>query len=120
MSPAKRTYLDMQYDSTTRIGLHWAAYIELKDSYEWDPATYIDGINKLDIIGVEAPLWTETVTDRADLEYMAFPRLVAIAEVAWSPIERRSWEDFQKRIAIQGKRLDINQIGFYRSPQVNW
>jgi len=120
MSPAKRTYLDMQYDSTTRIGLHWAAYIELKDSYEWDPATYIDGINKLDIIGVEAPLWTETVTDRADLEYMAFPRLVAIAEVAWSPIERRSWEDFQKRIAIQGKRWDINQIGFYRSPQVNW
>jgi hexosaminidase len=120
MSPAKRTYLDMQYDSTTRIGLHWAAYIELEDSYNWDPSTYTEGINKFDILGVEAPLWTETVTNRADIEYMTFPRLAAIAEVAWSPSNLRSWEDFQRRIAIQGKRWDINKIGFYRSPQVNW
>lgn len=120
MSPAKRTYLDMQYDSTSRLGLHWAAYIELDDAYNWDPATYADGINKSDILGVEAPLWTETITNRADIEYMAFPRLAALAEVAWSSSERRSWEDFQKRIAQQGKRWDINGIGFYRSPKVNW
>ncbi|MEB2779254.1 family 20 glycosylhydrolase [Algoriphagus sp. C2-6-M1] len=120
MSPAKRAYLDMQYDSTSRLGLHWAAYIELDDSYNWDPATYADGINKSDILGVEAPLWTETITNRADIEYMAFPRLAALAEVAWSSNERRNWEDFQKRIAQQGKRWDINGIGFYRSPKVNW
>lgn len=120
MSPAKRTYLDMQYDSSTRIGLHWAAYIELDDAYNWDPATYADGINKFDILGVEAPLWTETVTNRADIEYMAFPRLVAIAEVAWSSPARRSWESFQSRIAIQGKRWEMNKIGFYRSPKVTW
>ncbi|MEP0713223.1 MAG: family 20 glycosylhydrolase, partial [Algoriphagus sp.] len=87
MSPAKRTYLDMQYDSTSRLGLHWAAYIELDDSYNWDPATYADGINKTDILGVEAPLWTETLDTRADIEYMAFPRLAALAEVAWSSSE---------------------------------
>jgi hexosaminidase len=120
MSPAKRAYLDMQYDSTSRIGLHWAAYVELDDSYNWDPSTYSDGINKSDILGVEAPIWTETITNRADLEYMAFPRLAALAEVAWSSNERRNWEDFQKRIALQGKRWDINGIGFYRSPKVNW
>ncbi|SFB11108.1 beta-N-acetylhexosaminidase [Algoriphagus aquimarinus] len=120
MSPAKRAYLDMQYDSTSRLGLHWAAYIELDDSYNWDPATYADGINKTDILGVEAPLWTETITNRADIEYMAFPRLAALAEVAWSSNERRNWESFQKRIAQQGKRWDINGIGFYRSPKVNW
>ncbi|REG94261.1 family 20 glycosylhydrolase [Algoriphagus antarcticus] len=120
MSPAKRAYLDMQYDSTSRLGLHWAAYIELDDAYNWDPATYADGINKSDILGVEAPLWTETIASRADIEYMAFPRLAALAEVAWSTNERRNWEDFQKRIAQQGKRWDINGIGFYRSPKVNW
>ncbi|MDR7128240.1 hexosaminidase [Algoriphagus sp. 4150] len=120
MSPAKRAYLDMQYDSTSTLGLHWAAYIELDDAYNWDPATYSEGINKSDILGVEAPLWTETIASRADIEYMAFPRLAALAEVAWSSNERRNWEDFQKRIAIQGKRWDINGIGFYRSPKVNW
>ncbi len=120
MSPAKRAYLDMQYDSTTRLGLHWAAYIELDDSYNWDPATYADGINKFDILGVEAPLWTETITNRSDIEYMAFPRLVALGEVAWAPASRRSWESFQKRIAIQGKRWDINQINYYKSPKVTW
>ncbi|SFT47774.1 hexosaminidase [Algoriphagus locisalis] len=120
MSPAKRAYLDMQYDSTSRLGLHWAAYIELDDSYNWDPSTYADGINKTDILGVEAPLWTETIANRSDIEYMAFPRLAALAEVAWSSKERRSWDDFSKRIAIQGKRWDINGIEFYRSPKVLW
>ncbi|PZX55396.1 hexosaminidase [Algoriphagus ratkowskyi] len=120
MSPAKRAYLDMQYDSTSRLGLHWAAYIELDDAYNWDPATYADGINKSDILGVEAPLWTETIDGRADIEYMAFPRLAALAEVAWSSNERRDWEDFQRRIIQQGKRWDINEIGFYRSPKVKW
>lgn len=120
MSPAKRAYLDMQYDSTSRIGLHWAAYIELDDSYNWDPSTYAAGIDKSDILGVEAPLWTETVANRADIEYMAFPRLAALAEVAWSSNERRNWEDFQRRIVQQGKRWEINGIAFYRSPKVNW
>ena len=120
MSPAKKAYLDMQYDSTSRLGLHWAAYIELDDSYNWNPATYADGINRSDILGVEAPLWTETITNRSDIEYMAFPRLAALAEVAWSSNERRNWDDFKKRIVLQGKRWDINGIDFYRSPKVDW
>ena len=120
MSPAKRAYLDMQYDSTTQLGLHWAAYIELDDAYNWNPSTYAEGINKSDILGVEAPLWTETLADRSAIEYMAFPRLAALSEVAWSSPDRRNWESFQKRVAIQGKRWDINGIGFYKSPKVNW
>ena len=120
MSPAKKAYLDMQYDSTTRIGLHWAAYIELDSAYLWDPANYTEGISKKDILGVEAPLWTETVVNRDDLEYLVFPRLAAIAEVAWTPTEKRNWESFKKRIAIQGKRWELRDINFYKSPKVEW
>lgn len=120
MSPSKKAYLDMKYDSSTRIGLHWAAYIELDSAYLWSPETYVNGLVKEDILGVEAPLWTETVTNSKDLAYLVFPRLGAIAEVAWSKTERKDWESFQKRIAIQGKRWDINGIEFYRSPKVNW
>ena len=120
MSPAKKAYLDMQYDSTSRIGLHWAAYIELDSAYLWDPATYSPSIQKSDILGVEAPLWTETVENRADIEYLTFPRLAALAEVAWSPGSSRDWESFKGRIAQLGESWDVQGIQFYKSPKVAW
>ena len=120
LSPAKKTYLDMQYDSLSRIGLHWAAYIELDSAYLWDPTTYIKGLAKEDILGVEAPLWSETVTNRADIDYLAFPRLAALAEVAWTSTEKRSWESFSGRIPVQGDRWTIQGVDFYKSPKVTW
>ena len=120
LSPAKKTYLDMQYDSLSRIGLHWAAYIELDSAYLWDPTTYVKGLAKEDILGVEAPLWSETVTNREDINYLAFPRLAALAEVAWTTKEKRSWEGFASRIPIQGDRWTIQGVDFYKSPKVTW
>ena len=120
LSPAKKAYLDMQYDSLSRIGLHWAAYIELDSAYLWDPATYVKGLAKADILGVEAPLWSETVTNREDINYLAFPRLAALAEVAWTSKEKRSWEGFASRIPIQGNRWTIQGVDFYKSPKVTW
>lgn len=120
MSPARKMYLDMQYDSTSRIGLHWAAYVELDSAYLWEPTEFAAGIGPENILGLEAPLWTETVTNRADIDYLAFPRLAALAEVAWSPKANRSWESFQSRVAGHGKRWDIQGVGFYKSPKVTW
>ena len=120
LSPASRAYLDMQYDSTTPLGPHWAGYIEVRDAYDWDPATLVPGIAEKDILGVEAPLWTETVRTRADIDHMAFPRLAAIAEVAWSPSEANSWANFRERLAGHGPRLTAMGVGFYRSPQIDW
>jgi hexosaminidase len=120
LSPAKKAYLDMQYDSLSRIGLHWAAYIELDSAYLWDPATYVKGLAKGDILGVEAPLWSETVTNREDINYLAFPRLAALAEVVWTKKEQRNWEGFASRIPIQGDRWTIQGVDFYRSPKVTW
>ena len=120
LSPAKKAYLDMQYDSTSRIGLHWAAYIDLDSAYLWNPTTYVKGLVKEDILGVEAPLWSETVTNRADINYLAFPRLAALAEVAWTANSKRSWEGFSKRVPIQGQRWTIQGVDFYKSPKVVW
>ena len=120
LSPAKKAYLDMQYDSLSRIGLHWAAYIELDSAYLWDPSTYVKGLAKADILGVEAPLWSETVTNRSDINYLAFPRLAALAEVAWTSKEKRSWDGFASRIPIQGDRWTIQGVDFYKSPKVTW
>jgi hexosaminidase len=120
MSPANRTYLDMKYNKDTPLGQDWAALIEVKDAYSWDPATRVDGVTEKDIIGVEAPLWTETLVTSDDLEYMAYPRLPAIAEIGWSPQSARTWSDFRARLAAQGPRWTVMGVHFYRSPQVPW
>jgi hexosaminidase len=119
-SPAKKTYLDMQYDSTTRLGLHWAAYIEVDSSYIWDPATRIPQIERGQILGVEAPLWTETIETMDDVEYMAFPRLPGIAEIGWSASSKRDWNEYKNRLAFQGKRWKEMGIDYYHSPTVHW
>jgi hexosaminidase len=119
-SPSTKVYLDMQYDSTTRIGLHWAAYIETDASYTWDPTTLIEGIESDQIVGVEAPLWTETVLNMNDIEYLVFPRLPGIAEIGWSPAKGRSWDEYQNRLANHEQKWKAMGINFYRSPKVNW
>lgn len=120
LSPGPRTYLDMKYDSTTVLGLRWAGLIEVRDAYDWDPGTLLPDVPESAVLGVEAPLWSETLVKPQDYEYMAFPRLVALAEVGWSPSSAREWETFRLRLARQGPRLTALGVNFYRSPQVPW
>lgn len=120
MSPAKKTYIDMQYDRTTPIGLHWAAYIEVDDNYNWDPATYIPGVGKDNIIGIEAPMWTETITKLDDIEYMMFPRLPGVAEIGWTPAAQRNWDEYKFRLAQHAKFFEEMGINYYKSPRVPW
>ena len=120
ISPAKKTYMDMKYDSTTQLGLNWAGYIEIDTAYLWDPTTIEAGIKRKDIEGVEAPLWSETIVSRNDIEYMTFPRLPGYAEIAWSPMEKRSWDNYKNRLSQHGIRMEKMGISFYRSPKVPW
>jgi len=120
MAPAKKAYLDMSYDSTSRIGYHWAAYIEVDEGYNWDPSTYLSGINKDDIIGLEAPLWGETITNMDDIEYLTFPRLPGYAEIGWTPLENRNWDEYKLRLAAHGKRFEAMDIDYYPSARVPW
>ena len=120
MSPAKRTYLDMKYDDNTEIGLKWAALIEVRDAYDWDPATYMKGVTEPNIIGVESAIWAETVRNITAVEYLTMPRLPALAEVAWTPQSARSWESFRTRVATHAPRWNFLGVNYYRSPQIPW
>jgi hexosaminidase len=120
MSPGPRTYLDMKYTPATEVGLRWAGYIELRTAYDWDPATYASGLSEQSILGVEAPLWSETVKNLNAAQYLLVPRLPALAEVAWSAQAQRSWEGFRTRIAAHAARWRLLGINFYASPQVEW
>ncbi|GIF51478.1 N-acetyl-beta-hexosaminidase [Asanoa ferruginea] len=120
LSPANKTYLDMKYNNQTPLGLSWAGLIEVQTAYNWDPATLLPGVPSSAILGVEAPLWAETLTRLADIEFMAFPRLPAIAELAWSPQASRNWDTFKVRLGSLGPRWTVQGINFYRSAQVPW
>lgn len=120
LSPAKKVYIDMKYTPSTELGLTWAAITEVRDVYDWDPATYLKGVGETDIIGVEAPMWSETLRNITAVQYLAVPRLPAIAELAWSPQRSRQWEDFRVRISGHAARWNFLGINYYRSPQLIW
>lgn len=119
LSPANKIYLDMKYDASTPLGLDWAGLIPVKVSYDWEPGTYMDGLEESEVLGIEAPLWTETVQTMKDIEYMAFPRLPGIAELAWSPKGQR-WDEYRQRLATHGKLMEAMGIDFFKSPDVDW
>ncbi|MCK7625335.1 beta-N-acetylhexosaminidase [Streptomyces sp. RS10V-4] len=120
LSPADRAYLDMKYDKDTPLGLSWAGYVDVRRAYDWDPGGYLAGVPAGAVLGVEAPLWTETLATSADLEYMAFPRLPGIAELGWSPARTHDWDSYRTRLAAQAPRWDAQGIHYYRAPGVGW
>jgi hexosaminidase len=119
LSPANKTYLDMKYEESTPLGLIWAGFISVKDAYDWEPGSYMDQLEESDILGLEAPLWSETILTIEDIEYMLFPRLPGLAERAWSP-RGQSWEEYRRRLAAHGKFMEAQGINFYRAPEVDW
>jgi hexosaminidase len=120
MSPASRAYLDMKYTRSTRLGQDWAALIEVKDAYDWDPASFVSGVTEDQIVGVEAALWSETLKTPDDLDFMTYPRLQGLAEIGWSTAAGRTWIDYRDRLRNHGARMAFAGVNFYQSPQVPW
>lgn len=120
LSPAQKIYLDMKYTPATELGLHWAGYVSVRDTYDWDPAQYLKGVTERDIIGVEAPLWSETVRNITAAEFLMVPRLPSVAEVGWTPQAARDWESFRARVVTHEPRWQYLGINYYRSPQLPW
>jgi len=117
LSPAKKAYLDMKYDTLSEYGLHWAAYIPVDTAYIWNPESYLPIKN---ILGIEAPLWTETVSNMEELAYLAFPRAIGYAELGWTIQENRDWENYKVRLANQAPYLDRMNIKYYPSSLIDW
>jgi len=130
MAPANHTYLDQKYASHVPpdLGLTWAcgsAGCDVDKFYNWDPGSYVDGVTDAKLIGVEGAMWGETVVTLSDVDYMVFPRLLALAELGWSPLVARTpsgpaYQDFLDRLAAQGARFMTRGTNFYPSPKVPW
>ncbi|MFT3886870.1 MAG: family 20 glycosylhydrolase [Arachnia sp.] len=125
LSPADTIYLDMKYEASDRLGLTWAdGPTSVERSYDWEPAELIDGVADDDILGVEAPLWTETVTTLAEIDELVFPRIASAAENAWSPARGahpwRTFGSFAGRVAGLAPLWTAQGVAFHRAPGIDW
>ncbi|WP_082571393.1 family 20 glycosylhydrolase [Agromyces sp. Root1464] len=131
LSPADVAYLDMKYPDDPdgplggKVGQLWAdGPTTLEESYSWEPSAIVPGLAESDILGVEAPVWTETIATATDLEFMVFPRIAAIAEIGWSPAPAgggaRDEASFHARLASLGTHLDALGVAYRKVGGVPW
>jgi hexosaminidase len=116
MTPTKFCYFD-HYQSTNRAAEPKAigGFLPLEQVYKLEPIPEkLPSELQKHVLGGQANLWTEYVPNLRHVEYMMFPRLAALSEVDWSPVEARDWENFKARAAFNEKRLD--QLGVNYRP----
>ncbi|GAA4851117.1 beta-N-acetylhexosaminidase [Kitasatospora terrestris] len=121
MCPEQHVYLDHRQaggeDEPIPVG-----YVRtLEDVYRFEPVPpELDADAAAHVIGTQANIWTEFMDDARDVDYRAFPRLAAFAEVAWSDLPRepaaRDWAGFEQRMAAHYGRLDALGVE-YRRPE---
>ncbi len=118
MTPTEYCYLDY-YQSTNSVPAEPKAiggYLPLKQVYAFEPVpAKLEPQFRSHIIGVQGNLWTEYIASLRHAEYMAFPRLSALAEVAWSPSSARNYDDFMRRLQVQAKRFDQLGVNYRRT-----
>lgn len=115
MTPENPLYINhaqsKMEDSVTQGG-----YNPLEAVYNYEPVPNELSIQQSKhILGAQGNMWSEYINNEQKLEYMLFPRMMALSEVLWTPREKRSWEDFEKRLPYIFKRLDDQKINFSKA-----
>ena len=116
LAPNGTTYFDhYQSRDTAHEPLAIGGFLPLETVYTWEPIpAALEPEFQSHILGIQAQLWTEYLPDPKAVEYMAFPRLSALAEVAWSPAGPRPIEDFLARLAVHVERLGALDVNYRR------
>lgn len=114
MAPEKPTYFD--YDNSENEPLPIRRLNTLAEVYAYEPVPKeLSGAEAKHVLGAQGQLWTEYMPDPQRLEYMAWPRLSALAEVLWSPTETRDGTDFARRLEAHLERLRILDVNYWRA-----
>jgi hexosaminidase len=105
LTPGLPFYFDNRQSAAAAEPPGRGLIISLQNVYGFDPTpTSLDEAPKAHILGLQANLWTEHIRLDKRVEHMAFPRAVALAEMAWSPPEKRNWDSFIARLPADIRR----------------
>lgn len=115
MSPGTHCYFDHYQADPEFEPEAIGGFTTLKKVYSYEPIPEeLTGEESKHILGAQGNVWTEFISTPEHAEYMAVPRMTALAEVVWSPISKRNWEDFRERINTQFQRFDYMGINYSR------
>ena len=97
------------------VALAIGGYLPIDTVYAYEPVPVgLEPPFAKHILGAQAQIWTEYIEGPKNVEYMAYPRACALAEVLWTPKDRRDFPDFTRRLAVHEQRLDALDVNYRR------
>jgi hexosaminidase len=117
MAPNTHTYLDhYQSQATDAEPPAIGGYLPLEKVYQFEPVpAELSADEARHILGGQGQLWSEYLPDGRQVEYMAYPRAAALAEVLWTPGKLKDYADFSRRLAGHLRRLDALGVNYRRT-----
>lgn len=115
MTPGKYCYLDAFQDAPNTQPVAIGGYLTLEKVYSFEPVP--DSLSTKEaklILGVQGNVWTEHIPTPEHYEYMIYPRILALAEIGWSPSEVKKWDNFHTR-ALQAVNI-LREQGYNLFP----
>jgi hexosaminidase len=113
MTPTSHCYFDYYQSENDNEPLAIGGFLPLEKVYEFNPIPEeLTEDEKQYIKGVQGNVWTEYMPTEEQVEYMVFPRILAMSEVGWSKPEQKDYQDFVKRVEHFNNRLDVLEINY--------
>lgn len=114
MAPTSNTYLDYyQSQNTAGEPLAGGGFVPLETAYAFEPVpAELEPQYRAHVLGGQGQLWTEYMAGPKQVEYMAFPRLTALAEVLWTQPARKDYRDFLSRLPAHLERLSMLDVAY--------
>ncbi|MFZ1783789.1 MAG: beta-N-acetylhexosaminidase [Ferruginibacter sp.] len=115
MTPGNPVYFDHS-QSKNEDSVTIGGYNPIEAVYDYEPIPKeLNADEGKYILGAQANMWSEYLAYPSKVEYMLFPRIVALSEVLWSPKEKRDWKDFERRLPGVFERLDKEKINYSKA-----
>jgi hexosaminidase len=113
------TYFNVYQGDPSTEPLSYKGLLTLKKVYSFEPVPKeLTPEEAKYIIGAQACLWTEMVTDGSTAEYMVLPRMTALSEVLWSAPKSRNWEEFNIRLPEMMERFSAMGLNYSKSSEL--
>ncbi len=114
MTPGKPCYFDhYQLEDNSQEPLAIGGFNPLDAVYNYNPTPNILSVDEQKfILGAQGNVWTEYITDFSKVEYMSMPRMAALSEVLWTPLNKKNYKNFILRLKIHSKLLDKMNVNY--------